>query len=33
MVSTMHIIEDLEHEYDQANSSEEEQILEKINQL
>jgi len=29
MVSTMHTIEDLEQEYDQANSSEEE----KINQL
>jgi len=33
MVSTMRTIEDLEHEYDQANSSEEEEILEKINQL
>jgi len=33
MVSTMRTIKDLEHEYDQANSSEEEQILEKINQL
>jgi len=33
MVSTMHTIEDLEQEYDQANSSEEEKILEKINQL
>ena len=29
----MRTIEDLEHEYDQANSSEAEQILEKINQL
>ena len=33
MVSTMRTIEDLEQEYDQANSSEEENILEKINQL
>jgi len=33
MVSTMRTIEDLEQEYDQANSSEEEQILEKINEL
>jgi len=29
----MRTIEDLEQEYDQANSSEEEKILEKINQL
>jgi len=33
MVITMHTIEDLEQEYDQANSSEEEKNLEKINQL
>jgi len=33
MVSTLRTIEDLENEYDQANSSEEEKILEKINQL
>jgi len=33
MVSTMRAIEDLEQEYDQANSSDEEKILDKINQL
>jgi len=33
MVSTMRTIKDLEQEYDQANSSEEKKILDKINQL
>jgi len=33
MVSTTRTIEDLEYECDQANSSDEEQILEKINRL
>ena len=33
MVSTMRTIEDLENEYNQAESSEDERILEQINQL
>jgi len=33
MVITMHTIEDLEQEYGQANSNEEEKILDKTNQL